>query len=411
MDPPFLTIAVFVFLLGTCVGSFLNVVIYRMPLNLSLVYPPSACPKCGHRLAAYDNVPILGWLWLRGKCRYCRNPISPRYPIVEAVTGLLFLFQFLMLFHYGWGPYGVAYFETAGIVQQFYTPLFMDQDWPILLLHLWLIAALLAASLIDLEHYIIPIEICWVTMFIGIAAHTGLRPPGTAGSLHFNPVADAATLGGAIGVAIAIGLLYFGVLKRSFADEEPLLEKDMAALPPEQRPDPWTAGRVRKEIWREVLFLALPIALALLGAEAARKGWLGAGWEGFSGVPVVSGALGSLCGALVGGLIVWFFRIAGSFGFGREAMGMGDVHLMLGIGAILGPGAAVVVFFLAPIFGLGIAVVQLLRRGTREIPYGPYLSLATLAVMLFYVPIYQRLEPGVGALGWILSERAQSLGL
>ena len=78
MEFPVNFIAIFVFAIGACVGSFLNVVVYRMPLNLSLVTPPSACPNCGHKLAAYDNVPIFGWLWLRGKCRYCGNPISPR---------------------------------------------------------------------------------------------------------------------------------------------------------------------------------------------------------------------------------------------------------------------------------------------------------------------------------------------
>ena len=76
--------------LGVSVGSFLNVVVYRVPAGLSLLYPPSRCPKCLHRLAPYDNVPVLGWLWLRGRCRYCAAPISPRYPLVEALTGALF---------------------------------------------------------------------------------------------------------------------------------------------------------------------------------------------------------------------------------------------------------------------------------------------------------------------------------
>ena len=76
-------------ILGAIIGSFLNVVAYRLPRGESLVHPPSACPSCGARIKPYDNVPVLGWLWLRGKCRACEAPISPRYPIVEAVTGLL----------------------------------------------------------------------------------------------------------------------------------------------------------------------------------------------------------------------------------------------------------------------------------------------------------------------------------
>ncbi|MEM8778897.1 MAG: prepilin peptidase [Cyanobacteria bacterium P01_G01_bin.49] len=92
----------FVFALGACIGSFLNVVIYRLPAGLSLIYPPSRCPKCEHRLGKTENVPVLGWLWLRGRCRWCRAPISARYPLVEAVTGLLFClvfwqFQFSLL--------------------------------------------------------------------------------------------------------------------------------------------------------------------------------------------------------------------------------------------------------------------------------------------------------------------------
>lgn len=90
---------VFVFVLGSCFGSFLNVVIYRIPAGVSLMYPPSRCPKCLRQLKKYDNVPVLGWLWLRGKCRFCRTPIPARYPIVEALTGILFVIVYL---RFGW---------------------------------------------------------------------------------------------------------------------------------------------------------------------------------------------------------------------------------------------------------------------------------------------------------------------
>ncbi|MGB3573698.1 MAG: prepilin peptidase [Phormidesmis sp.] len=80
-----------VFILGSAVGSFLNVVIYRLPAGLSLLHPPSRCPKCKNRLKPYDNVPVFGWLWLRGRCRTCRQPIAIRYPLVEFCTGCLFV--------------------------------------------------------------------------------------------------------------------------------------------------------------------------------------------------------------------------------------------------------------------------------------------------------------------------------
>ena len=77
--------------LGLAVGSFLNVVAYRLPIGASLVRPPSACPGCGSAIRAYDNIPVLSWLALRGRCRDCREPISWRYPVVEAATGVLFV--------------------------------------------------------------------------------------------------------------------------------------------------------------------------------------------------------------------------------------------------------------------------------------------------------------------------------
>lgn len=77
--------------LGLLIGSFLNVVAYRVPLGLSVVAPASACPGCGSAIAARDNVPILSWLLLRGKCRHCAEPISVRYLVVEAITGIVFV--------------------------------------------------------------------------------------------------------------------------------------------------------------------------------------------------------------------------------------------------------------------------------------------------------------------------------
>ena len=73
--------------LGAIIGSFLNVVAYRLPRGESLLHPRSRCPQCETPIKPYDNVPVLGWLWLRGRCRACGAPISARYPLVEAVTG------------------------------------------------------------------------------------------------------------------------------------------------------------------------------------------------------------------------------------------------------------------------------------------------------------------------------------
>lgn len=83
-------VAVWVGALGLIIGSFLNVVVWRVPRQESVVSPPSACPRCGHRIRARDNVPVVSWLVLRGRCRDCGAPISARYPAVEAATGVLF---------------------------------------------------------------------------------------------------------------------------------------------------------------------------------------------------------------------------------------------------------------------------------------------------------------------------------
>lgn len=83
-----------VFALGASIGSFLNVVVYRLPAGLSILWPPSRCPHCLHRLGKLENVPVLGWLWLKGRCRHCQSRISARYPLVEAATGILFLLVF-----------------------------------------------------------------------------------------------------------------------------------------------------------------------------------------------------------------------------------------------------------------------------------------------------------------------------
>jgi leader peptidase (prepilin peptidase)/N-methyltransferase len=90
---PILAFAIFLF--GLAFGSFLNVVIYRLPRQKSVVLPHSACPGCGAAIAPYDNIPVLSWLWLRGRCRKCKTRITPRYILVEVLTGILFLAMFL----------------------------------------------------------------------------------------------------------------------------------------------------------------------------------------------------------------------------------------------------------------------------------------------------------------------------
>lgn len=87
--------AIFFFFLGLVIGSFLNVIIYRLPQGISIVKPPSSCPVCKNKIKPYDNVPIISYIILKGKCRYCGAKISPVYPIVEGLTGILFLILYI----------------------------------------------------------------------------------------------------------------------------------------------------------------------------------------------------------------------------------------------------------------------------------------------------------------------------
>jgi len=128
-------------LLGLVVGSFANVCIHRLPLGQSVVRPPSRCPACGTLIKAYDNLPVLGFLLLRGRCRACRAPISWRYPAVEAANGLLWL-----ALAYWHGPTPRSFVEMA------------------------LFSALLVLSLIDLDHQLLPDVITLPGVAIGLAA-------------------------------------------------------------------------------------------------------------------------------------------------------------------------------------------------------------------------------------------------
>jgi len=133
-----LQFSIFAFILGTVVGSFLNVCICRLPEGKSIVSPPSACPKCGHQIRWYENIPIISFLVLRAKCRSCSLPISWRYPLVEALNGLLTLLLFL--------KFGVSLSFLALFI---------------------FCSSLVVITFIDLDHQIIPDEISLPGIVIG----------------------------------------------------------------------------------------------------------------------------------------------------------------------------------------------------------------------------------------------------
>ncbi len=279
--PTLAVLGVGFFLIGTVVGSFLNVCIYRIPWQKSVIWPGSRCPRCYSPIAGFDNIPIVSWIALRGECRQCGLPISARYPAVEALTGLLFLGAFLA--DVIWGPR-----ETWGQIP--------PSQLAAAAYHSIFLALLVAAALIDYDLIIIPDEITVTGMVAGIG---------------------------------------------------------LATFWPQVRPAPANASGHLAGLWTGIL------------------------------------------GLLVGAGLTQGIRLAFTVVFRREAMGFGDVTLMGMIGAFLGWQAAVLTFFLGAFLGLGHALWKLLRylkkwlagrqlsSSDRELPYGPYLSMA--AASLFFV--------------------------
>ncbi|MEK7994577.1 MAG: A24 family peptidase [Planctomycetota bacterium] len=201
-------------------------------------------------------------------------------------------------------------------------------------------------------------------------------------------------------MALSLVLLATGVLKRSY-ESDPAAEGGRGAEETSAAKDGLYAGgeesadqqfNHRLEAGREIIFL-LPIVVCAYAAfwlstnvEPAR-----AFWQSFSQRPVVAGLLGSLWGYFAGCGIVWAIRIFGTLAFGKEAMGLGDVHLMGAAGAVIGAFSVVIAFFVAPFFGLAWVGGQMFFKKIRQIPYGPFLSLGIFVVMILHDLILNRI--------------------
>jgi leader peptidase (prepilin peptidase)/N-methyltransferase len=379
---------IFIFAFGCCVGSFLNVVIYRLPRDESLIKPPSACPACGRHIRFYDNIPLISWLLLGAKCRYCKAPISPRYFVIELLTGLVFVGLFFLFFHTDLRA-GVSPFLAGG--------------WFIYLVSIILLAALIAASAIDLKLWVIPLSVCWFVTAVGLigsALGVYIIDPAIIRSYALLPSASPRTAslatGAAAGLAISLGLLASGLIKRSYemdsampdgTDNTSASQNEPRATPAPSEVEGNHEPQInhRLEICREVIFLSPIIVCSLAAYCLIQKSQpIHTWWLNFSQYPIIAGLLGSLWGYFVGCVVVWFTRILGTLGFGKEAMGLGDVHLMGAAGAVIGPLFVVVAFFIAPFFGLAWAGLRMFFKKTRQIPYGPFLSLGILTVMILH---------------------------
>jgi len=180
-----LFIKIFLFITGLCVGSFLNVCIYRIPLEKSIVFPSSGCPNCKEKLQPRDMIPVLGYIFLRGKCRNCKEPISIQYPVVELMTGIIWLIVYLR--------YGLTA-ETAAL--------------------LFLYTVLIPVTFIDLKHMIIPNGLVLTGLAGGIVIflyHILYKPFSLYDSTKwYTPILGMFSASGILLVIAIIGLLIYG---------------------------------------------------------------------------------------------------------------------------------------------------------------------------------------------------------
>ncbi len=441
-------LAIFVTILGCCVGSFINVLIWRLPFlghltefkgikaPITLSWPPSHCPHCHRAVRWRENLPIISWLFLRGRCGGCREPISPRYPLVESGTGMIFLAIF------------AAYYMAHWFADSFSG---MTRGGPTLILDFFYIGALLAASGVDADWFIIPLRLPWLVIVVAILSCAAGSQP-MLPSFAADSAASRFAVGGAAGLLISFILLRAGILPRSFSRPA---DAPVTSIPP-AAPDTATATTapiVSPPVMRSgplilvaaiVLLMQIPawlllsrqaavltllvsgIIVFLLGilprcAPAAGEGDLASEVLDESAVPdarreilkelmfvfpiialgttaactslplPASAAMdrlyGTLLGLVAGGGVVWFFRLFGALLLGRVAMGLGDVHLMAAIGAVLGAPLAVITFFIAPFLALIWVMVLKIMRRPNVLPFGPWLSVAGILALLIGPPI------------------------
>ena len=336
---PFHFWSVVFFVLGCIVGSFLNVCIYRMPRELSVVNPPSHCPHCKYAIPFYLNVPLLTWLVLKGRCKNCGAEISPRYFIVELLTGLLFLGSWLTFGH-----------TSPGVA----------------LAMCLLLAGLIAATFIDFEHFIIPDEITLGGVFAGFVI-SFLLP-----SLHGAATVRESLARCALGIAAGAGIVYavlrlgkllFGRHKIKLPGETRVVFSETAlCLPDEEIPYEEFFYRKSDAIVfsaknLELVDRSYPVADVRLSPNELKIGD-----EKIAPESVLH--LEATCSELT---------------VPREAMGLGDVKFMAAIGAFTGWQGVVFSLMASSLIGSAVGIILIVcrkREWSSRMPYGPYIALA-----------------------------------
>ncbi|GGR04477.1 prepilin peptidase [Deinococcus ruber] len=362
-------ITVFAALLGLLIGSFSNVLIWRLPRHESINFPPSHCPHCNHQLAPLDLVPVLSWVALRGKCRYCGAPISPRYPIIELITGI------------GYALLSVAF--PASVI-----------GWSLLGLCL-LFTFLLVSSVIDTETYTIPDELTLPGAVIGLIFGVVNARSGGAAAAGL-PVFEAALRGMLLGAGLLIVIDLFGswVLRRFRERSYPEFPLGFQQIGVSLLAGAWLGvwWGVAAGVLSAVLNMALRRVLRVpewltLGGTLLSLAVAGSG-SGIGpglilmvqGSVAAAGGMALLCG------VYWWLRPGEEDEdeqYDPSAMGFGDVKLAALIGAFLGWEKLLVAVVVAVFAGALLGVLQLLVWKENRLKFGPYLAIGAVVALLF----------------------------
>lgn len=365
---PFHFWSIVFFVLGSMVGSFLNVCIYRMPLNLSVIRPRSHCPNCGYSIPWFLNIPLITWVYLRGKCANCKTPISVRYVLVEMLTGFCFLASWLYFGH-----------RSAALA----------------LAVCIILAGFIVAIFIDIEHMIIPDEITIGGIFVGFVV-SALAP-----QLHGTWDRALALKGSALGIAIGGGVVYlvlrggkfaFGKEKMKVPPDSRIIFTETSLKLPEQE-YPYEDLFYRKTDF--ILLSAKTIELTdrcywnttlRLTPEELKIGEEKFNPEEVNHMEVVTSEIT----------------------LPREAMGFGDVKFMAAIGAFLGWQAALFSLMWSAMIGTVFILFTVLFKkrewGTR-IPYGPYIALAATIWIFLPEPVQKIWNDYLAVFGQLFSGR------
>ena len=350
-------VLIFSFVLGALVGSFTNVLIYRLPRKENIAFPPSHCPHCDHRLGVLDLFPIFSWLYLRGKCRYCAKPIKARYPIVELITA-------------------IAYTAIAYRFDPVLEPLLTVGYW-------FLFTILLAGSAIDFETFELPDELTIpaIAVGLGIAALLGAFPAALEGAL--------------IGAGLIAAISGYGswVLRRFAEPRHPALPLGYLNIHLAALVGVWfgwplglAAGLALgayQLIFKRTLPLLDTVSLGGFIVTLVIKASSG-------GLPdlitsLSSGLQGMGAMAIVVGVYWWLAPEVADDTLEEDldpiAMGFGDVKLWAACGAFIGWQGALFGVAAAVVVGAVIGVIGLLRGGSRQIPFGPYLAAGALVAL------------------------------